>query len=53
MSDIAYVEAKIATLRIKLSAAKTDEGKFYYRACLRGWQMTLEKLKAKDTHAEV
>lgn len=46
MSDIATVEAKIASLLVKLSAAKTDEGKFYYRACIKGWTATLERLKA-------
>lgn len=45
-SDIAHTEAKIAELKIKLAKAKTDEGKFYYRACLRGWITTLDKLKA-------
>lgn len=47
MSEIAYVEAKIAALHIKLNTAKNEESRFYYRACLRGWQQTLDKLRAK------
>lgn len=52
MSDsdsIAYVEAKIAALLIKLNAATVELDRFYYRACLRGWDQTLARLKKKET----
>lgn len=47
MSDnIAYVEAKIAALHIKLEKTKNERSQFYYRACIKGWVTTLEKSKA-------
>lgn len=45
--NLAYVKAKIAALTVKLKKAKNEESRFYYRACIRGWTQTLDKLRAK------
>lgn len=48
-TEIERVEAQIARLLIKLNNTTIELDKFYYRACLRGWDQTLAKLKTKES----
>lgn len=45
--NLAYVEATIAALYVKLGKARQERRRCYYRACIRGWLQTRDKLRAK------